>query len=213
MHAKEDSLDTARVLREMMNVCADGVRNVKGDPEAEAYYLKTAGDLSKNIARRMGSTLGLSEAGMGYVAAQAAIPYYRKRAEVMSRHGKLMKAHQYKKDLKELEKVPNPARQDERITRLCSDSQAGETGTAQDRILPGGNQVPMRSVFIDDLCVDAECRSQGVGKALFQFVADRARELGCYEVTLNVWEGNDAARRFYDARGMKPKETQMELIL
>ena len=140
MHAKEDSLDTARVLREMMNVCADGVRNVKGDPEAEAYYLKTAGDLSKNIARRMGTTLGLSEAGMDYVAAQAAIPYYRKRAEVMSRHGKLMKAHQYKKDLKELEKVPNPARQDERITRLCSDSQAGETGTAQDRILPGGNQ-------------------------------------------------------------------------
>ena len=79
--------------------------------------------------------------------------------------------------------------------------------------LPGGNQVPMRSVFIDDLCVDAACRSQGVGKALFQFVADRARELGCYEVTLNVWEGNDAARRFYDARGMKPKETMLELIL
>jgi ribosomal protein S18 acetylase RimI-like enzyme len=79
--------------------------------------------------------------------------------------------------------------------------------------LPGGNQVPMRSVFIDDLCVDAECRSQGVGKALFQFVVDRARELGCYEITLNVWEGNDAARRFYDRLGMKPKETQMELIL
>ena len=37
--------------------------------------------------------------------------------------------------------------------------------------------------------------------------------LDCYEITLNVWEGNDAARAFYDRMGMKPKETQMEYIL
>ena len=80
-------------------------------------------------------------------------------------------------------------------------------------ILPGGNMVPFRSVFIDDLCVDADCRGQGVGKALFRHVADMAKALGCYEITLNVWEGNNAAREFYDKLGMKPKETQMELIL
>ena len=34
-----------------------------------------------------------------------------------------------------------------------------------------------------------------------------------YEILLNVWEGNDAARAFYDRMGMKPKETRMELIL
>ena len=80
-------------------------------------------------------------------------------------------------------------------------------------ILPGGNLVPFRSVFIDDLCVDAGSRGKGVGKALFRHVADTARALGCYEITLNVWEGNDAARGFYDGLGMKPKETMMELIL
>lgn len=37
--------------------------------------------------------------------------------------------------------------------------------------------------------------------------------MGCYEVTLNVWEGNDIARRFYEKMGMVPKETQMEFIL
>lgn len=75
------------------------------------------------------------------------------------------------------------------------------------------NMIPFVSMFIDDLCVDASARGQGVGRALFDYVKQEAVRLGCYELTLNVWEGNDAARRFYDRQGMKPKETQMELIL
>ena len=42
---------------------------------------------------------------------------------------------------------------------------------------------------------------------------DYAREQGCYDVTLNVWEGNDNARAFYEKMGMFVKETQMETIL
>ena len=75
------------------------------------------------------------------------------------------------------------------------------------------NMVPFTSLFVDDLCVDREARGRGVGKALFRHVKEQARAMGCYEVTLNVWEGNDSARAFYDAQGMRPKETQMELIL
>jgi len=75
------------------------------------------------------------------------------------------------------------------------------------------NMVPFRSLFIDDLCVDETQRGRGVGQALFRHTLTFARELGCYETALNVWEGNDAARRFYDKMGMRPKETQMELIL
>ena len=52
-----------------------------------------------------------------------------------------------------------------------------------------------------------------MGKALFEFVKAEARRLGCYEVTLNVWEGNDAARGFYDRMGLKVKESQLEYIL
>lgn len=75
------------------------------------------------------------------------------------------------------------------------------------------NIVPHTEMYIDDLCVDSASRGQNIGKALFNRVKDEARALGCYEITLNVWEGNDSARVFYDKIGLKPKETMMELIL
>ena len=75
------------------------------------------------------------------------------------------------------------------------------------------NMVPFTSLFIDDLCVDESCRGMHIGQKLFDFVKDHAKALGCYEITLNVWEGNDAARGFYENLGLKPKETQMEYIL
>ena len=70
-----------------------------------------------------------------------------------------------------------------------------------------------KTLFIDDLCVDETTRGQGVGKALYEFALNFARENGCYDVTLNVWEGNKSARAFYEKMGMFPKETQMEYIL
>lgn len=75
------------------------------------------------------------------------------------------------------------------------------------------NIVPHTEMYLDDLCVDSTSRGQNIGKALFNRVKDEARALGCYEITLNVWEGNDSARVFYDKIGLKPKETMMELIL
>jgi ribosomal protein S18 acetylase RimI-like enzyme len=52
-----------------------------------------------------------------------------------------------------------------------------------------------------------------VGKALYEYVCDYARGLGCYNITLNVWEGNTPARRFYESMGMKVQKTGMETIL
>lgn len=75
------------------------------------------------------------------------------------------------------------------------------------------NMVPFKSLFIDDLCVDEACRGAHVGEALFEHVKQEARRLGCYEVTLNVWTGNDGAERFYEKMGMQTKERQMELII
>ena len=45
---------------------------------------------------------------------------------------------------------------------------------------------------------------------LFDYVMDFAKQTGCYTVTLNVWEGNDSARHFYEKMGMFVRETQME---
>ncbi len=73
--------------------------------------------------------------------------------------------------------------------------------------------VPFKSIYIDDLCVDENARGQHLGRELFDFVKEEAKRMGCYEVNLNVWEGNDSARHFYEKMGMKVKETQMEYIL
>lgn len=40
-----------------------------------------------------------------------------------------------------------------------------------------------------------------------------AKRLGCYNITLNEWEGNEGARKFYERLGMEPQRTTLELIL
>ena len=75
------------------------------------------------------------------------------------------------------------------------------------------NMVPFTSVYIDDLCVDASQRGKHIGEQLFEHVKQEARRLGCYEITLNVWEGNDSAKGFYEKMGLKVKSSTMEFIL
>lgn len=72
---------------------------------------------------------------------------------------------------------------------------------------------PFKSIYIDDLCVDASQRGSHIGKTLFEYVKAEAEKIGCYEITLNVWEGNDTALKFYENMGMKVKKTNMEYIL
>lgn len=75
------------------------------------------------------------------------------------------------------------------------------------------NMIQFDTMFIDDLCVDEEIRGKHIGEALFVFVKEEAKRRNCYDVTLNVWEGNDCARHFYDKMGLKVKESQLEIIL
>ncbi len=75
------------------------------------------------------------------------------------------------------------------------------------------NKVKFKQLYIDDLCVDEKARGQHVGKALFEYVKEEAKQMGCYEVTLAVWTGNDRAEAFYEGLGMKTKERIMEFIL
>ena len=71
----------------------------------------------------------------------------------------------------------------------------------------------IKTLYIDDLCVDEACRGQHIGRALYEAVLAYAREHGCYNVTLNVWSGNDNAQRFYESCGLKPQKIDMEVIL
>ena len=70
-----------------------------------------------------------------------------------------------------------------------------------------------KELYIDDLCVDASARGKGVAQLLWQKSLAYARDLRCDAVTLNVWEGNDRARHFYDHCGLKPRKTYLEFPL
>ena len=71
----------------------------------------------------------------------------------------------------------------------------------------------IKTLYIDDICVDENARGKHVGKALYEFVHNYAQSIGCNNITLNVWEGNDAALSFYRNMGMKVQKTTMEIRL
>ena len=71
----------------------------------------------------------------------------------------------------------------------------------------------IRTLYIDDLCVDEDCRGQHIGKQLYEYVLDYARKNGFYNVTLNVWNCNESAMKFYQKCGLVPQKIGMEKIL
>ena len=80
------------------------------------------------------------------------------------------------------------------------------TETKDDKLLMDG-----KTLYIDDICVDEQARGKHVGKALYEYVRDYACAIGCTNITLNVWEGNDPALSFYRNMGMKVQKTTMEI--
>ncbi len=71
----------------------------------------------------------------------------------------------------------------------------------------------VKTLYIDDLCVDEAHRGQHIGKKMYEYVLAFAKASGCYNVTLNVWAGNDGAKYFYEKCGFKCQKYEMELIL
>lgn len=71
----------------------------------------------------------------------------------------------------------------------------------------------IKSLYIDDLCVLEGMRGKHIGKKLYEYVLNVAKENGCYNVTLNVWECNEGAKKFYEKCGLQVQKTGMEKIL
>ena len=71
----------------------------------------------------------------------------------------------------------------------------------------------IKTLYIDDICVDEAARGKHVGTTIYQHVINFARTEGFYNVTLNVWSCNPGAQAFYEAMGMKPYKVGMETIL
>ena len=71
----------------------------------------------------------------------------------------------------------------------------------------------IKTMYIDDLCVDDALRGQYIGKELYEAAVALAKENGCYNLTLNVWSCNPSALQFYEAMGLVPQKIGMEAIL
>lgn len=86
---------------------------------------------------------------------------------------------------------------------FCQISEVKDHGLLQD----------IKTLYIDDICVEETARGRHVGQALYEYVRDYAKSIGCYNITLNVWEGNNPAISFYKSMGMQVQKTGMETIL
>jgi len=81
------------------------------------------------------------------------------------------------------------------------------------QFLQSETMTDVKTLYIDDLCVDESARGQHIGTKLYEHVVQFAKEQGCYNVTLNVWADNANAVRFYESVGMTVQRYIMEKIL
>lgn len=124
----------------------------------------------------------------------------------------LFRPHTTKYDRQELENLLNV----EEKPVFVFDSGDGVSGYAFCQITEIKDDIllqDIKTLYIDDICVDGNARGRHVGKALFEYVREYAKSIGCHNITLNVWEGNIPASRFYQNMGMKVQKTTMETIL
>lgn len=71
----------------------------------------------------------------------------------------------------------------------------------------------IKTLYIDDLCVDETKRGQHIGTQLYEHVVKWAKENDYYNITLNVWSLNESAMKFYQKCGLLPQKVGMEKIL
>lgn len=71
----------------------------------------------------------------------------------------------------------------------------------------------VKTLYIDDLCVNECFRGQHVGQTIYGYVKEYAKSEGFYNLTLNVWGRNTNAIKFYESLGMQIQKIGMEEIL
>lgn len=77
----------------------------------------------------------------------------------------------------------------------------------------GHSLAGIKTLYLDDICVDEKARGKGVGRHIYEYVRSYAKQNEVYNITLNVWEHNDSAKAFYEAMGLKVLKYGMEDIL
>ena len=118
-----------------------------------------------------------------------------------------------KYDAEQLEDI---IKDDNRPVFVCVDDDdlvLGHAFCKHQQILNHAVLTDIKTLYIDDICVDEAQRGRGVGRMLYEYVKEYAKENGFYNITLNVWECNPTAIKFYESMGLKPQKIGMETIL
>jgi len=86
-------------------------------------------------------------------------------------------------------------------------------GTLQLTFIPGLSHRGAERAQIESVRVAAPYRSRGIGRKLFEWAIDRARERGCRIVQLTSDVQREDALRFYESLGFRPTHAGMKLPL
>lgn len=98
--------------------------------------------------------------------------------------------------------------------RLVVVEQDGETvGTLQLSFLPHLTHVGTERAQIEAVRVAASRRGSGLGRAVFAWAIDEARQRGCGLVQLTTNATREDAQRFYTSLGFRPTHVGMKLDL
>ena len=94
-----------------------------------------------------------------------------------------------------------------------ADKVLGHAFTIHQQITGHPVMTDIRTLYIDDICVDEKARGKHVGTALYRHVEQYGRQNGFYNITLNVWACNPEAMKFYQSLGLAVQKIGMEKVL
>lgn len=124
----------------------------------------------------------------------------------------LFKAGAKKYTDKELEKIISDGNTPVFVAVIGGDI-AGYAFCIHRQLPDDGNMTSIKTLYIDDLCVDEKIRGKHIGTELYNYALKYAEACGCYNLTLNVWADNTDAVKFYEKIGMRVQKIGMEKIL
>ncbi len=81
------------------------------------------------------------------------------------------------------------------------------------RVVDDSVLTDIKTLYIDDICIDESKRGSHIGKALYEHILEYAKNEDFYNITLNVWSCNPGAMAFYEKMGLVPQKICMEKVL
>ena len=102
---------------------------------------------------------------------------------------------------------------DPRNAFVVAERKGEVVGCLQLTFIPGLSRMGMERAQIESVRVAQSMRGEGLGRKLFEWAIDRARERGCGLVQLTTDKSRDDAYGFYQSLGFVPSHMGMKLLL